>query len=147
MFKHKTLYASALLLAGLAMLSPAANAAGTSHTGELTLAPSTMQRPGSISGGAGQATYSTNINNASNINVQTNIDNSKSIDTSSNISVTNTVNGVQVDYGLNGSNSLNVIDNAGVYAAGVASAQQSQRSAAVAEDLEVETLRGSIAGY
>jgi hypothetical protein len=47
-----------------------------------------------------------------NINVQTNIDNTKTIDSSSNISVNETINGSNVAYGLDGANTLNVIDNA-----------------------------------
>ena len=111
-----------------AAASQGANLYAPSGIGNITNNASMSYAPGS----GGSTSFS---GMTGNINVQTNIDNTKVIDSSSNVSVNETINGSNVAYGLDGANSLTVINNNTAYDASV-----SGMFTGTAENLENEAL-------
>jgi len=133
---------SAALVLELAILPAAANAGPVYMPLQVGTMPAANYGPGTTVNAASNVQTSLNItggnlSSQNNINVQTNITGSKTIDSSSNISVTNTVNGYQVDYGLNGAYALNVIDSADAATANNNAERESYAAALEADALEV----------
>jgi hypothetical protein len=141
MQRSSLLPAIGLMALQLVILPSAANAGGVYMPLQVNAMPATNYGPGTTVNAASNVqtnlNISGNLGSQNSINVQTNIEGSKTIDSSSNISVTNTVNGYQVDYGLNGAYSLNVIDNADAAAANSNSQRESYAAALEADALQV----------